>query len=250
MTTSTEVCEILVWDSGFFGYRIGRVIGNCLNDQLVEDIDRWVIDNSIDCLYFLTGFDAPATILLAQQIGFQPVDIRMMFEYNLKNGIILSERTSLALHNTKIRSVRLEDVPVLKSIARTSYNDSRFHFDQHFPRNKSDALYEIWIEKSCSGYADTVLVAEIEGQVAGYVSCKVVDKDSGQIGLVGVAEQARGRGIGKSLIYASLDWFAGQNLQLATVVTQGRNISAQRLYQNCGFMTRSVQLWYHKWMVS
>ena len=31
------------------------------------------------------------------------------------------------------------------------------------------------------------------------------------------------------------------------VVTQGRNIAGQRLYQRCGFLTRSVELWYHKW---
>ena len=32
------------------------------------------------------------------------------------------------------------------------------------------------------------------------------------------------------------------------VVTQGRNYSAQRLYQRCGFITQSTELWYHKWL--
>jgi hypothetical protein len=32
-----------------------------------------------------------------------------------------------------------------------------------------------------------------------------------------------------------------------TVVTQGRNRGAQRLYQQCGFLSRDLQLWHHKW---
>jgi hypothetical protein len=31
------------------------------------------------------------------------------------------------------------------------------------------------------------------------------------------------------------------------VVTQGNNLAAQRLYQTCGFLSRDLQLWYHKW---
>jgi len=31
------------------------------------------------------------------------------------------------------------------------------------------------------------------------------------------------------------------------VVTQGRNLAAQRLYQRNGFVTASLQLWYHRW---
>ena len=32
-----------------------------------------------------------------------------------------------------------------------------------------------------------------------------------------------------------------------TVVTQGRNARAQRLYQRAGFVTESVRLWFHRW---
>jgi ribosomal protein S18 acetylase RimI-like enzyme len=45
----------------------------------------------------------------------------------------------------------------------------------------------------------------------------------------------------------ALDWFAQQQVDTVTVVTQGRNIAAQALYQRRGFITQSQQLWYHKW---
>jgi ribosomal protein S18 acetylase RimI-like enzyme len=37
-------------------------------------------------------------------------------------------------------------------------------------------------------------------------------------------------------------------VQRVSVVTQGRNVAAQKLYQSCGFTTCSVQLWYHWWL--
>jgi ribosomal protein S18 acetylase RimI-like enzyme len=49
------------------------------------------------------------------------------------------------------------------------------------------------------------------------------------------------------LTEAALAWFCAQGLQRAQVVTQGRNIAAQRLYQKCGFRTGEIALWYHRW---
>jgi ribosomal protein S18 acetylase RimI-like enzyme len=54
-------------------------------------------------------------------------------------------------------------------------------------------------------------------------------------------------GVGRKLVVASLGWFDAHGADRVTVVTQGRNIAAQRLYQRCGFLTRSTGLWYHRW---
>jgi hypothetical protein len=32
-------------------------------------------------------------------------------------------------------------------------------------------------------------------------------------------------------------------------VTQARNVPAQRLYQQLGFFTKTMSLYYHKWLV-
>ena len=52
----------------------------------------------------------------------------------------------------------------------------------------------------------------------------------------------RDRGIGWALVAESLRWFAVHGARQVSVVTQGRNVQAQRLYQHCGFLTRSMQL--------
>ncbi len=242
-----DICEFLEWDTGYFGFRIGRVKDHHLTGRSARDILEWVKINSIDCLYFLAEFDDPETIRLAHIHGFQLVDIRVTLEYNLKNIKRYAGKTLDLSDKVIIQQVQSEDIPPLKLIAETSYGDTRFHFDRRFPKDKSDGLYEIWIEKSCTGYADHVLVAKVDAQVVGYIACKILGDRKGQISLIAVSEKARGQGVGKSLINSSLDWFVAQGIDVAEVATQGRNIRGQRLYQGCGFLTQSVRLWYHRW---
>jgi dTDP-4-amino-4,6-dideoxy-D-galactose acyltransferase len=132
-------------------------------------------------------------------------------------------------------------------MARSNHTDTRFYQDPNFPTEKCNTLYETWIEKSCQGYAEAVLVAQRDEQPVGYISCHRTDPTSGQIGLVGVHPNARKMGIGKLLVEASLQWFYSQGIRHVEVVTQGRNIPAARLYQKEGFLIRSLQLWYHRW---
>jgi dTDP-4-amino-4,6-dideoxygalactose transaminase len=131
-----------------------------------------------------------------------------------------------------------DDVPFLQTIAQDIYRDTRFYYDDHFPKDRCRLLYETWITRSCEGYADIVLVAELERMPAGYVTCHLERETfSGSIGLVGASQWAQGRGVGRTLVRDAVDWFATQRIQKVTVVTQGRNYAAQRLYQRCGILS-------------
>ncbi len=134
----------------------------------------------------------------------------------------------------------------LKAIAKTGHRDTRFYFDLHFDRAKCDLLYETWIENSFTGFAQAVLVAEMNAEPVGYITCSSQGAES-QIGLLGVAEKCQGMGLGKQLVESFLAWSVEHGADRATVVTQGRNVSAQRLYQRMGFLTAAFQLWYHRW---
>lgn len=245
----SDICEFLPWDTDFFGFRIARVKENYITEQSVKDILEWIKNNSIDCLYFLAGFNDPKTIELAHIHDFQLVDIRVTFECDLEKQINEKIKEAPA-NNVFIRPAQVGDISKLESIARTSYDSTRFHFDENFPKEKSDTLYEIWIRRSCEGYADQVLVAEVENQAAGYITLKLLGNRQAQIGLIGVSDKVRGQGIGKSLIYAAFDWSRLHLVDSMFVVTQGRNIIGQNLYQKCGFTTKAVQIWYHKWLSS
>jgi len=236
------ICDYLEWDSNFFGKRIGRARVNRLDQAAAAEIRSWCRANEIDCLYFLADSADPATTRLAENMHFRLVDIRLTLEQNA------GPRGASGPSLSRIRSVNEQDVPALRRIAKTSHRDSRFYYDGHFPAETCDEMFGIWIEKSCRGSAQNVFVAEDEGKPVGYITCHLDSPQTGQIGLISVQNDTQGKGLGRELVCQAMRWFGEQDVKTVRVVTQGRNTRAQRLYQRCGFVTRSVELWYHGWL--
>jgi dTDP-4-amino-4,6-dideoxy-D-galactose acyltransferase len=239
--TGSSPGEYLEWDSSFFGCRIGQVRGARFSPGDIERILEWCGAERIDCLYLLAASDDAQAVAVAEKHGFHFVDIRMTFDRTL--GPISAELSR------NVRLAQPSDLKALTQTASSSFRDSRFYYDPGFEKLRCDDLYATWIEKSCNGYADIVLVAETNGQPAGWLACHLGPGESGSIGLMAVDVAYQGRGLGQQLVTSALHTFRERGMRAATVVTQGRNIRSQRLYQKCGFVIRSVELWYHRWFV-
>lgn len=247
LINETDPCKFLQWDSDFFGRRIARVNGSKLTTKIIEEILAWCEDTHIECLYFLADSDNRQTVQIAEQQDFKLVDIRVTMQTQIDQAAYRSIESS----ETAIRQVVSSDIEELKSIASNNHTQSRFFYDPCFHHNMSRKLYEAWIEESCKDYADTVLVYGQNDAALGYLTCHLNSGSrESHIGLLGIRSDSQGQGIGRSLVNAGLDWFAQHKQEIVEVVTQGRNINAQRLYQRCGFFTTSQQLWYHKWFVT
>jgi dTDP-4-amino-4,6-dideoxy-D-galactose acyltransferase len=228
-------CEFLQWDSEFFGVRVARLNGNLLTPELLAASENWCRAEAIDCLYFLAAADDAQTVALASDFRF--TDVQLRFERKLEQVVSAS---------TDVRPCRPGDLPELRAIAACSHRDSRFYYDGRFPPEKCDELFETWITRSAEGWADAVFTGVIDGVPAGYITCHIAGED-GSIGLTAVGEHARGRGLGGALVNAALGYFVSRGAKRALVVTQGRNIQSQRMYQKAGFITGSVRLWFHRW---
>ncbi|MEJ2210825.1 MAG: GNAT family N-acetyltransferase [Anaerolineae bacterium] len=239
-------CRLLPWDTDFFGFRIARVQAPRLTPEGVEQIDTWCRQNNVRCLYFLAAAGEARTIRLAEENDFRLVDVRVTLSYTAPEQP--GARPSPAAGDLDVRPATAADLPELARIARLAHGSTRFFADPGFSRRRSEQLYETWITNSCQGYADAVYVAKERSRPVGYISChRDGETGAGRIGLTAVRAEARGRGIGQALVRQALDWFLTQGAREVAVVTQGSNRAAQRLYQRCGFLTDSVQLWYHKW---
>ncbi len=211
-----------------------------LDDESLRSAELWCAGERIDCLYLLAESSDARTVSLAAARHFAFVDIRIVLDRELDSPVSNPANLRLAV---------LDDIGALRRIARVSHYDSRFFFDGRFPQSRCEDLYATWIEQSVKGWASLVLVAEIEGKIAGYVTGHLAESMNGSIGLFAVDSNWRGQGIGRRLLAGVMHAFRQSGMQTASVVTQARNIGAQRLYQKAGFRTRSARLWFHRWFV-
>lgn len=233
------LCRFLPWDTEFFGVRVGRVEPHRLTPASTAEILAWCRTHAIDLLYFLADFDDPDTVRLAEENRFHLVDLRVTLDRTL-------DATVSPPATPSIRTARPDDLPALRAIASAAFRQSRFFFDQRISDERAGDLYAIWIEKRVREPDSQVFVADWNGEAAGFITC-LLDGPHGEIDLFGVGEAARGKGLGRALVEHALQWFAAGGAGRVSVVTQGRNIAAQRLYQHCGFATAALQLWYHRW---
>lgn len=238
----SSVCEVLPWDTEFFGFGIGHVRGSEITDLTREELTAWCQERGIHCLYLCAPADDAALLAAAQRVGFQFVDIRVTFARPVQPDNRLA-----AAETYLVRDARMEDLPALKQLAAVSHTDSRFNCDGRFPRVACGKLYETWIERSCAGWAQRVFVLEVNQRAGGYITCHLHPDGEASIGLLAVAPEWRGRGAASHLLDTVLRWLVEQEVKQLRVVTQGRNTAAQRLYQKYGFRTRAMDVWLHQW---
>jgi dTDP-4-amino-4,6-dideoxy-D-galactose acyltransferase len=241
----SNLCQLLDWDSNFYGFKIARLTADRLTKNVVKEVLNWCSRQDVKCLYLLTDNSDAETIGLAEDHQFRFVDIRVTLNLQIPDRWV-----GKGIDNNLIGLSTPDDIPALRSIAKVSHHDSRFYFDRNFPRHLSDSLYETWIDKSCKGYADAVLVSRHGGVPVGYITCHKISSTEGSIGLFAISQEHQGKGLGGNLIENSLCLFASQGIKQVSVVTQGRNIVAQKTYQRFGFRTANLQLWYHRWFIS
>jgi len=215
--------ELMTWDTEFWGMRIGKATGS--------NIDKWAIENTVGCICLLVPLANTEEIQAAEARGFRYMDTRVTLECRVRGQIAAA------------RSFGPEDVDKLAAIARVSHRITRFYADPRFDDQRCDDLYETWLRSSCDGWADEVLVV---GEAEGY--CTVHIKEGiGTIGLIAVDESARGKGFGTELVCGAIDHCFTRGLDKISVVTQGRNIPALRVFERCGFLTTHAEWWGHRW---
>lgn len=219
--------EILQWDSDFWDLRIARVSDPAIGWE----------EEDIDCAYLLVDASETAMIHDAEARGFNLMDVRVTL------------RSTHTATKSGGRPVEAEDIEPIVALARRSHHLTRFYADPRFPDERCGDLYETWIRNSIDGWADSVRVVGPVGAPVGYVTVHA-DRERSQLGLIAVEERERSNGYGLHLARAAL-WEAWNlGCSRMTVVTQGRNVGAQRVFQRAGFVTVKTELWFHSWMDS
>jgi len=237
--------ERLPWDSEFFGRSIGRARTGRLDPSSAAQLVDEATAAGLECVYFVTGSDDVTTVLAAEEHGFHLVEVRVVLE----RAAALPIAQHADAPDFVVGPARAEDLPQLEPIAAQVARLSRYACDPRVTAAETARLYRVWIGNALRGYADVVLVARERsgGDALGFLCCKM-HGELCDLQLAGVAEEQRQRKIGRALFEAGIVWGQEQGAKRLQIVTQGRNVAAQRLFQQLGFLTSEVKLCYHLWL--
>lgn len=238
-----ELVKSLEWDTKFFGVNVAYVSCLHLSDNIYKAISHYVAAHNIQLIEYLCNCHDRRSVLIAEKEGFTFVDIRLTFARKLAGFA-----ASASSDSWTFRKANEADIPELEMMASEIYTKSRYFFDEKFGTSKAQEFYKSWIRKAVTGDFDDECWCLADGtDIGAFCSIKYTEESAAQIGLIGVQKAYAGRGLGRRMVESVMTMLADKGIADLAVVTQGRNYSAQNLYQSVGFRTRETQLWYHKW---
>lgn len=239
-----NLITILKWDSAFWGFPVAYLSSRHLTDNIILRIDKFIKRSNIRLVEYLCNCHDNRSVKIAEKNGFHFTDIRLSFEKAL-----LTRYDSDIVAPYSVRMAKKKNIQQLQTMSEDLYRNSRYFFDENFDRKKVNEFYRSWVEKAVMGkFDDECYCLYDEDLPIGLCTIRYSLPQTANIGLFGLSNKYQGKGLGRKLLFSTLNILVEKNIKMVYVVTQGRNYLAQRLYQSAGFMTKSTELWYHKWL--
>lgn len=234
--------QILGWDTDFFSVTVARITESVLNEQKISEILSDLKSKDVHLVYWASSRECEEEAV--KRLGGILTDIKTTFAMDFRS------LNPEELIPTDIVEVYTKSIPIndIEDLAIQSGEYSRFVIDPNIPREKCVSLYKTWINRSVSKeIAEEVLVIREGARVVGMIT--LGNKNGrGDIGLLAVDRNYRGKQYGEKLVRAAQRWFIKNRYKFGQVVTQGMNIPACNLYKKCGYSVEKREYFYHFWL--
>jgi GNAT superfamily N-acetyltransferase len=219
--------------------------------RLLEAAEGAFRDASIVHVTCRTDTTRVAQVQALEAAGYATMDV--VLHHLLSRGA--RRPAPEASPGVRIRGHAPGDATRVAEIARRVYRYDRLHVDPALETARVADAYAAWGANSCRGLADHVVVAEVDGVVAGFFTLRV-DPDQARLGvrlakvwLVGLDEAFQGRGLGPRLMAAAEAWaFDEAEADVIEVGTQLANHPALRLYGRRGFLPANSVFAHRLWL--
>lgn len=130
-----------------------------------------------------------------------------------------------------IRRMTLEDVPAVAAVETAT-----------FPTPWSEDAFR---QELTSNAVARYLVAEVDGKVIGFAGAWVI-LDESHITNIAILDGYRGKGYGRALTSALMQYLSNLGAAYATLEVRKSNLTAQNLYVSLGFIKLGVRKRYYE----
>jgi len=231
---------LLPWDSAHFGTSIARITGTGLTGSDLDSCLAKAGELDVAIIEATCGVSDESQAQLLESRGFRYTGTQVHLKLDLQRASIGAGHDDEPL----LRTAQEADLDALREMTRGSYTDSRYYSYPGIAPERIEALYRIWVEKGVRGtFDDECRVLEQDGRLLAFCCLKFA-RDEARIGLFGVNPLFRRQGNGLRLLRALNPALLSQGIQCIVTTTQAKNIPALRLYENAGFTTDGMDLWF------
>lgn len=235
------------FDSGIFGFEAYKMnlpgeVGSAAElNELITNSDA----DMVACFspFYHKNFEA------LSELGFDLISLRSTLKLKADNVNYpaLKEGFVLTTQDDGKPELKAEDLHEITDIIGST---SRYFKDRKLAREKSHELYVQWISNSLfNGYADKfVVIQDSEGNLVGIHTLKIRD-GVGFVDLIGVCSKFQRMGFGQILLAEGVEQLKKAGVSAIEVVTEAENLSGSAFYQANGFLSKDLELVYHKHII-
>ena len=256
----------LPWDSQIIGRRTGTVkhlavtsanaVGVEILAELISELMQTVGKRGTQCTVSRVQSSELAAIHAFEQSGFLLVDTLLDFVFDFSRTPIEEITFPKRDGQLKIRHANAADLPALIDINEKSFSDyfGRYHADPQMPAGTATRIYTEWIRAAFQGWADWILVAELDDKIAGYglwrKALRNEERNSVSVAhydLAAIDPKSRGRGLWTALMLDGM-WIARDFAQYLVGPVHVSNYPVQHLLQKFGWSISGARHSFHTWL--
>ncbi len=225
-------------------------------DDLLKTALVHAADRGVRCLTCKVQASEVAAVHALERNGFLLMDSMLDFVFA---GPTVTERTATnksGAEGIKIRPAADEDLAEVTKIAERAFVKyfGRYHADPRVSAEAAATLYQQWVKSSFAGWADMILVAEMEGRPAGFgiwrkASALEAKHNLGvaHYSLAGIHPDFSGRGLYSALAAEGMARFRSSASHLVGPV-HVCNFPVHRALHRLGWKIRGARHSFHKWL--
>lgn len=150
-----------------------------------------------------------------------------------------------------IRTAGPEDATSVSHVAAEGFRGygGHYHADPRLDRAACDEAYADWARRSCLdlAVAEAVLVAELGGELAGFLTLRRNGPAEAEIVLNAVLPAHQRGGVYRRLMLAALRWSRERGVSRVIVSTQLTNVAVQKAWVRLGFEPSRSYYTFHVW---
>lgn len=258
------LCGDSPWDSKVVGRRVA-VIKHFTQaddadpevlDELLNEVVQHAANRGTECLTCKVQALHRAGIHALERRGFFLMDTLLDFVFDSSRTPLESVSIPKRPNSLRTRLAKPEDLPEVLTLNEKAFARyfGRYHSDPKMPPGTGAKVYDQWVRSSFEGWADWILVAEVDDRIAGYAMWKKASPlevehrfDIAHCNLTAIHPDFSGQGLFTELALEGMRMAQGFSKHL-DVPVHVSNYPAHRAWLKLGWKITGARHSFHKWL--